>query len=104
MENKIDEYKEGFRNYADHTPAGAKMVFNMLCKEYEKEIERLKRELDGTHTNIRFIVEDEGGYKYGSFSKIEDAEEQAQEEADERRADLFVKKETTEIVRCVIPD
>ena len=54
--------------------------------------------------DIKFIVEDEGGYKHGTFSKPEDAEEHAKETADDRRIDLFIKKVTTEIIDCVIPD
>lgn len=46
MMSKIEEYKEGFRNYEEHTPSGAKIVFNMLCNEYEKSIAQLQSKLE----------------------------------------------------------
>jgi hypothetical protein len=68
--------------------------------DLQKKIE----ECEKPGADIKFIVEDEGGYKHGSYSKPEDAEEYAKEIADDRRIDLFIKKITTEIVDCVIPD
>lgn len=71
-------------------------------EDQQNEIKKLRKEIDGTQ--VKFFVEDDAGYKYGSFSEYKHAEEHAQEEADERRIDLYIKKRIEGIVGCAIPD
>lgn len=52
---------------------------------------------------VKFKVVSEHEEIYGTFSKLEDAREIAQEMADEYGKDLYIKKITSEIVECIMP-
>ena len=53
---------------------------------------------------IKFKITGGNGIFYGTFSKLEDAQEIAQEMADILQEDMFIEKIITEMVDCVIPN
>ena len=54
--------------------------------------------------DIKFQVVDDDEQTYGTFKTLEDAYEEALENAIEFEKDMFIKKITTKIVKCVIPE